>query len=131
MQTVIPDDFVSIPMDAMLIQQVLLNLLENAVLHAEGMTQLSLSVSVKGKRAVFTVRDNGCGLPPEKEAKLFSSYGESGDLPADGRRAGMGIGLSVCASIIKAHGGEIWGGNHKNGGTQIRFALEMEETDFE
>lgn len=130
-QTVIPDDFISIPMDAMLIQQVLLNLLENAVLHGNGMTQLSLSVSIKGKRAVFTVRDNGCGIPPEKEAKLFSSYGESGDLPADSRRAGMGIGLSVCASIIKAHGGEIWGGSHKDGGTQIRFALEMEETAFE
>lgn len=130
-RTSIPDDFISIPMDAMLIQQVLLNLLENAVIHAEGMTELTLSVSVKGKRAIFAVRDNGCGIPAEKEAKLFGSYGESGELPADSRRAGMGIGLSVCASIIKAHGGEIWGGSHKAGGTQILFALEMEETDFE
>ena len=130
-ETAIPQDFISIPMDAMLIQQVLLNLLENAVLHAEGMTQLSLTVKIKGKQAIFSVRDNGCGIPKEKEYNLFNSYGEAGELPADGRRAGMGIGLSVCASIIKAHGGEIWGGNHKDGGMQIQFALEREETDFE
>ena len=130
-ETAIPQDFISIPMDAMLIQQVLLNLLENAVIHAAGMTRLCLTVKIKGKQAIFSVRDNGCGIPKEKEANLFNSYGETGDQPADGRRAGMGIGLSVCASIIKAHGGEIWGGNHKDGGMQIQFALEREETDFE
>ena len=130
-QTSIPDEFVSIPMDAMLIQQVLINLLENAVIHGVGMTKLSLSVTVKGKQAIFTIRDNGCGISKEKEANLFNSYAQEGDLPADGRRAGMGIGLSVCAAIIKAHGGEIWGGNHKDGGTQIQFALEREEIDFE
>ena len=127
----IPECFISIPMDPMLIQQVLLNLLENAVIHAKGMTQLQLSVVVKGKKAVFEVWDNGCGIPREKENNLFNGYGETGNLPADSRRAGMGIGLSVCAAIIKAHGGEIWGGNHENGGTQILFALELEDGRFE
>ena len=126
-RTSIPDDFISIPMDAMLIQQVLLNLLENAVVHARGMTELSLAVTVRGKRAVFCVRDDGCGIPKERVGNLFSGYGESGELPADSRRAGMGIGLSVCASIIKAHGGEIWGGNRKSGGAEICFALELED----
>ena len=123
----IPDDFISIPMDAMLIQQVLLNLLENAVIHATGMSELVLTVTVKGKRAVFCVSDNGCGMPKERIENLFGGYGEAGDLSADSRRAGMGIGLSVCASIIKAHGGEIWGGNRKNGGVEVCFELEMEE----
>jgi len=126
--TSIPDDFISIPMDVMLIQQVLMNLLENAVIHAVGMTQLWLTVTVKGKRAVFCISDNGCGIPKEREATLFSGYGDSGELSVDSRRAGMGIGLSVCASIIKAHGGEIWGGNRRSGGAEICFALEMEET---
>ena len=130
-RTNIPEDFISIPMDAMLIQQVLLNLLENAVIHSKDMTELSLSVMVKGKKAVFCVQDNGCGIPREREEKLFSGYGESGPLPADSRRAGMGIGLSVCASIIKAHGGEIWGGNRKNGGAEFCFALELEDIPYE
>ena len=129
--TSIPEEFISIPMDAMLIQQVLLNLLENAVMHAENMTELTLSVNVQGKRAVFSVSDDGCGIPKEREKNLFSGYGESDELPSDSRRAGMGIGLSVCASIIKAHGGEIWGGNRKTGGAEFCFALEMEEEDRE
>lgn len=126
-ETAIPEAFISIPMDAILIQQVILNLLENAVLHGKNMTKLSLSVNVKGKQAIFAVRDDGCGIPKEKEANLFNGYGVSGDLPSDSRRAGMGIGLSVCAAIIKAHGGEIWGGNRKTGGAEFCFALEMEE----
>ena len=130
-QTSIPENFISIPMDALLIQQVLLNLLENAVVHAKNMTKLTLSVRIQGKRAVFCVSDNGCGIPRDREKNLFSGYGESGELSSDSRRAGMGIGLSVCASIIKAHGGEIWGGNRRTGGAEVCFALEMEEKDSE
>ena len=55
----IPDDFISIPMDAVLIEQVIVNILENAVLHAEGMTSLSLKVSVLGKMALFEISDDG------------------------------------------------------------------------
>ena len=130
-RTNIPDDFISIPMDATLIQQVLFNLLENAVVHARGMTELTLSVTVKGKQATFCVRDNGCGIPKERLSNLFSSYGETGEQPVDSRRAGMGIGLSVCEAIIKAHGGEIYGGNHPQGGAEIYFTMEREEEELE
>ena len=129
-QTSIPEDFISIPMDPMLIQQVLLNLMENAVIHAQGMKNLSLTVTTRGKQAIFCVRDDGCGIPKDREGTLFSGYGDSGDGPADGRRAGMGIGLSVCASIIKAHGGEIWGGNGQTGGAEFCFALDLEDEDL-
>lgn len=123
----IPDDFISIPMDAMLIYQVLINLLENAVIHARGMTKLTLQVYVQDNRAFFEVADNGCGLSSDRKEKLFSGYLDSGDAPADGGRMGMGIGLSVCASIIKAHGGAITGENRPEGGAIFRFWLEMEE----
>ena len=129
-QTSIPEEFISIPMDPMLIQQVLLNLMENAVIHARGMENLSLTVTTRGKQAVFCVRDDGCGIPKDREETLFSGYGDSGDQPADSRRAGMGIGLSVCASIIKAHGGEIWGGSRKTGGAEFCFALDMEDENL-
>ena len=67
-----PDAFIVIPMDSMLIQQVLMNLLENAALHAEGMTKLTLKVFTVGNRAVFEVTDNGCGIPRERLKTLFS-----------------------------------------------------------
>lgn len=126
-QVRIPDAFVSIPMDALLIQQVLVNLLENAVVHGRGMTQLQLTVELAGTKAWFQVADNGCGIPKERLHDLFSGYRVSQDTPADGGRGGMGIGLSVCASIIKAHGGEITGENRAEGGAVFRFWLEMEE----
>ena len=70
--TQIPADFVDIPMDSILIEQVLLNFLENAVFHAKGMTELKLSVSLAGDKAVFEVADNGCGIPEEILDKIFT-----------------------------------------------------------
>ena len=127
-----PDAFIVIPMDSMLIQQVLMNLLENAALHAEGMTKLTLKVFTVGNRAVFEVTDNGCGIPRERLKTLFSGTGGTDpDVPADSRKHGMGIGLSVCAAIIKAHGGEIKAESRLGEGTTIRFWLETEEIEME
>ena len=126
----LPDDFIVIPMDSMLIQQVLTNLLENAVLHAEGMTHLTLRVFTLGRRAVFEVIDNGCGIPKEQLKRLFSGTTLAQDTSSSGKH-GMGIGLSVCAAIIKAHGGEIKAESTPGEGTTIRFWLETEEVDTE
>ncbi|MBQ7980016.1 MAG: sensor histidine kinase, partial [Oscillospiraceae bacterium] len=123
----IPEEFISIPMDALLIEQVIINILENAVFHAKGMTELSLNVKTKDRLAVFEISDNGCGIPKDRLEHLFSGYLERIDVSADSSRSNMGIGLSVCASIIKAHGSIISAENLKNGGALFRFALEMEE----
>lgn len=122
----LPDDFVSIPMDPMLIEQVLINLLENAVHHAEGMTALQLHVHLDGNRAIFEVIDDGCGIPSEKMDKLFSSSIYSGTSASDSNRAGMGIGLSVCSTIIKAHSGEISAHNRDPQGACFSFWLETD-----
>lgn len=123
----IPEDFISIPMDAVLVQQVLVNLLGNAVEHAEGMTWLELSVTVLENRAVFSVRDDGCGIARDKLENLFTGYLGQSESPGDSKRRNMGIGLSVCASIIKAHGGKISARNLAGGGAEFSFSLEMEE----
>ena len=123
----IPEEFVSIPMDAMLIQQVLINILENAVDHAKGMTQLSLEVTCSNNLAHFRISDNGCGISPDRLDHLFTGYFDQQQTPADGRRSNMGIGLAVCASIINAHGGEIHAENLPGGGAAFYFTLEMEE----
>ena len=128
--TYLPDSFIVIPMDSMLISQVLTNLLENAAVHAEGMTQLTLRVFTLGSRAVFEVSDNGCGIPKERLRTLFTGVLPA-DAAADSGKHGMGIGLSVCAAIVKAHGGEIQAESKVGEGTSIRFWLETESIETE
>lgn len=123
----IPEDFVSIPMDAVLIGQVLTNLLENAIIHAAGMTLLEMEVRLEGHTARFIVRDNGCGIRPDRLENLFTGYLGSADRQSDSGRRNMGIGLSVCATIIKAHGGEIHALNRPGGGAEFTFTLTLEE----
>jgi len=126
----VPDEFISIPMDPILIQQVLMNIMENAIVHATGMTELTLFVHIDNNTAVFEVKDNGCGIPEEKMHHLFTGYTErEASVPTDGSRNNMGIGLSVCSTIIKAHGGVIYAENRPEGGAVFGFTLEMEEVD--
>lgn len=122
----IPDEFISIPMDALLIQQVLINLLENAIIHAEGMSLLTIEVYIKNNKAIFEISDDGCGIPKDKMKQLFNGMYYD-DTPIDGRRNNMGIGLSVCNTIIKAHGGELSVRNREEKGTIFSFALDMED----
>ena len=124
-QVQIPDDFISIPMDPMLIEQVLMNLLENAVFHAHGMENLYLRVEDMEKNVIFYVEDDGCGISEEKIAQLFKGLLVS-ESQADSGRSNMGIGLSVCRTIIKAHGGELKATNRPEGGAVFSFALQLE-----
>ena len=123
----LPEEIVVIPMDATLIEQVLINLLENAVLHAQGMTELSLQVFTLGNQAIFEIRDNGCGIDEERLKHIFSGYMEAADNTSDSQKRNSGIGLSVCATIIRAHGGDISAVNRKSGGSCFRFTLNIEE----
>ncbi|MBR5507547.1 MAG: PAS domain-containing sensor histidine kinase [Clostridia bacterium] len=123
----IPEEFILIPMDALLIEQVLINILENSVQHAEGMTQLKLKVFTISNKAIFEIMDNGCGIPDAKLKNIFSGIYTSYSEISDRRKNNAGIGLSVCASIIKAHGGDIKASNLKDGGCVFRFNLNMED----
>ena len=125
----IPSEFLSIPMDPMLIEQVLMNLLENAVFHAKGMKNLWLRVEQQDKEAVFYVEDDGCGIPKERFSKLFSGLHDRENFIETGR-SNMGIGLSVCRTIIKAHGSDIRVENRAEGGARFSFALEMEDNQY-
>lgn len=124
----LPEDMVIIPMDAILIEQVLVNILDNAVQHAKGMTRISMRVYIEDKRAVFEISDDGAGIERDRLADIFTGHISSVTDPSDNRKRNAGIGLSVCATIIKAHGSEITAENKKNGGALFRFALDIEET---
>ena len=121
----LPEELIMIPMDALLVEQVLINLLENAVQHATGMTHLTLSVAQEQELAIFTVTDDGCGIPPEKIPHLFS--GTIGTAPNQDIGRNAGIGLSLCASIIRAHGGTIRAEQLPQG-TAFHFTLKTEDT---
>lgn len=127
----IPDDVIIIPMDAILMEQVIVNILENAVQHAHGMTLLSLRVFTLEKKAIFEIRDNGCGINPKRMETLFTGYYAPEYEIADSQKKNAGIGLSVCATIIKAHGGSIKAENIKTGGAVFRFTLATEEISNE
>ena len=127
----IPEDFIIIPMDAVLIEQVLSNLLENAVIHAKGMTQITFRVTTRDDQVIFEIIDDGCGIPKEKLSTIFSGYYDKKEVPADSKKRNMGIGLSVCASIIKAHDGKIEFENLKPKGCCFRFVLKMGEIENE
>lgn len=123
----VPDDLLMVPMDATLIEQVLINLLENAVLHGQTATEIVLSVREKEGMAEFSVRDNGAGIDEHILPRLFEELFPHADQKnADGRR-NMGIGLSVCMSIVRAHEGRMWAENMPEGGACVSFALPLEE----
>ncbi len=126
-QIQIPAEFVMVPMDAILIEQVIINILENAVQHARGMTELSLKVFTLSSTAIFEIQDNGCGITEDKLKTIFTGCYTGTETSTDRNRNNAGIGLSVCASIIKAHGGEIKAENINGGGAVFRFTLDMED----
>ncbi len=122
-----PDHCIFVEGDAILLGQVLLNLLENAIYHAKGMTTLCLSVTDNNKDVIFTVQDDGCGIKPERMSTLFTGTYNSSEKKADSGRRNIGIGLSLCASIVKAHDGTIVAKNKPEGGASFSFTLKKEE----
>lgn len=117
----VPDEFILLPMDAMLIEQVIINLLENAVVHAQSTMPIACYVDQDEHNVTFHIRDYGVGISPEKKDTIFDGMPYSGTKAADSTK-GMGIGLSICKTIIHAHKGTINFINHKTG-TEFYFSL--------
>ena len=124
-----PEEFLLVPMDPILIEQVLANLLENAVVHGETTTKVGLRVYKEHGAAWFAVRDNGMGIPEKKLPDLFNgSFQPSGDSQQDGKR-NMGLGLMVCTAIVRAHGGTIKAKNLPEGGAELVFSLPLDKEE--
>ena len=127
----VPEELLMVPMDAILIEQVLGNLMENAVSHGQITSLIRVSVYVEGENAVFSIQDNGKGIPPEQIPHLFTGISHSNDnRTVDGKR-NMGLGLTVCKAIVQAHGGTILGRNLPQGGTEFAFRLPLTNPDKE
>jgi two-component system sensor kinase FixL len=111
-----------VTLDRVQIQQVLVNLIRNAVEAMDEMPRRTLTLGVRrrGEQVEVSVADTGPGLPPEVREKLFQPFVTT-------KPQGMGIGLSICRAIIQAHGGELWAEPNPGGGTIFRFVLPVAE----
>ena len=110
-------------MDARLMMQVVVNLVDNAVKYAPAGTRVQVSTKRDGQRVICEVADEGPGIPDEEKPKIFQEfYTVHGVSPVDGRRS-LGLGLSLCKSIVEMHGGRIWVRDNKPAGTVFGFSL--------
>ena len=124
-----PDEIVLVSVDSMLMVQVIMNLLENAIKYSQSTEPIVLKAELLQHKVRVSVRDYGVGIPPEKLKALFAGTYACKDINGDSKR-GMGIGLSLCKTIIAAHGGEIEGKNHEKG-AEIYFWLPLEGEEHE
>ena len=127
LKVTIPDEPVMVNVDAMLIEQVIMNLLDNAAKHAEGMTELCLNVKCSGRQALVSVADNGAGLDPAIIPVLFRGQIDPKNGQSYDSNRFRGIGLAACQAIVAAHGGTISAANLPEGGAVFSFTIPMEE----
>ena len=123
-----PEEILIIPMDAILIEQVLVNLLWNAVNHGEFVRTIQITTEKSAAGIAIHVADDGKGILPELIPVIFDEQRAYAALSASGDTSRyMGIGLSVCKTIIEAHQGTISVSNRQNGGAEFTFTLPFEE----
>ena len=119
----IPEDLPAVPADEALLEQVLVNLLENAARHTPPSASVEVSARVEGGSVQVTVADRGPGLKEEDLPRVFEKFHRDASSP------GAGLGLAICRAVVKVHGGDIRAGNRPGGGAIFSFSLPLEGKD--
>jgi len=120
-RTSLPDDLPLVKVDYLQIDQVVTNLLENAVRYTPRGSPIDISVEVKDGQMLVSVADRGPGIPPADLERIFDKFYRVLRNQRDTR--GSGLGLAVCRGLVEAHGGRIWAENREGGGAIFRFTL--------
>ena len=124
------DDFRLIPMDAKLIEQVITNLLDNAIKHTKPQEMISIAVNYRENSIAVSVKDEGEGIAQEDLPNLFNIFYTSKTRSTDVKR-GIGLGLTICETVVKAHGGTIIGKNRSDRkGAEFIFNLPLKEGEI-
>jgi two-component system sensor histidine kinase KdpD len=114
--------------DIVMLVQVLENLVENAVKYTPRGTRLEIGAEAGDGGAVFWVADEGPGLPPGEEQRVFEKFYRAGTRQSHGDDGtGVGLGLTICRAIVEAHGGKITARNRTGGGAEFRFSIAHTE----
>ena len=126
--THIPNDLPLVPMDGLLMEQVVLNLLDNALKYTPGQTPIHLSTAVEDSRLAVRVADEGPGLRLEDLNRLFEKFYRGAQ---NERKTGAGLGLAICKGIVQIHGGTIQAKNLVTGGAVFEIFLPLKTQDRE
>jgi two-component system sensor histidine kinase KdpD len=118
----LPPDPLLVPLDAVLMEQVFMNLLENVAKYTPPGTPTEITARSVAGAVEVTVADRGPGLPPGEENRVFEKFYRGSDAEPG---KGVGLGLTICRGIVTAHGGRIWAEPRPGGGTEIHLTLPM------
>jgi len=114
--------------DCVLLEQLLINLVDNALKYSPYDTQIDINVSGDSDKIFVSVSDRGIGIPEDELSNIFNKFYQVHH--PDMRVDGTGLGLSICKGIVEAHGGKIWAENRPGGGTSIVFLLPATSSEF-
>lgn len=124
----LPDDMLMAKMDARLIVQVVINIVNNAIKYTPPGSHVQVSARKRGESVEVRIADDGPGISDEAKAKLFDMFYTANNARGDGRR-GLGLGLSLCRSIVQAHGGSITVEDNYPKGAIFSFTLPLAEVN--
>lgn len=119
----LPERILQAPVDPMLLEQVLVNLLENAAKYSADGSRIDVTVTDASRSVVFEVSDRGSGIPPGLERRIFERFYRVG---VPGQPEGAGLGLAIARALVEAHGGSISAANRAGGGATFRVELPVE-----
>ena len=117
----LPADLPLVPIDAMLIEQLLLNILDNAAKYTPSGSPIDVSATEAAGAVTVEIADRGPGFAPGDEERIFDKFYRGGTATAPG----VGLGLAICRAIVHAHGGRIWAEGRRGGGAAFRFTLPL------
>jgi len=123
------DEIIPVNVDANLIVQVIVNLIDNSIKYSEDDTDITVLVRRLSDSASVSVIDNGMGIPGAEKDKVFEMFYTLGNRSSDSRRS-LGLGLSLCRSIIASHGGVIKIEDNTPSGTIVSFTLPLGDVEL-
>ena len=122
------EEFLLAKMDAKLIVQVIINIVDNAIKYTPKNSHIVIRTEKQGKQAIVSISDDGNGIADEIKPRIFDMFYSGANQIADSRRS-LGLGLSLCKSIINAHGGELTVSDNLPHGTVFTFTLPAGEVN--